>query len=76
MDKHKKLREKIRNIIMEDEKGFKNFFLHGEGGDHFPYEFDDNKKSNEEEEKNNEEAKELGMEPVSGDSLHLTAANM
>ena len=76
MENYKKLRDKIRNIIMEDEKGFKNFFLHGEGGDHFPYEFDDNKKSNEEEKTNDKKAKELGMEPISGDGLHLTGANM
>ena len=76
MEKHKKLREKIRDIIMENEQGFKNFFLHGQGGDHFPYEFDDNKKSNDEEELSDKKAKELGMEPISGDGLHLTGANM
>ena len=61
---------------MENEKGFKTFFMHGEGGDHFPYEFDDNKKSDKEEKENTEKAKNMGMEPMSGDGLHLTAANM
>ena len=76
MKEHKQLRQKIRDIIMENEKGFKNFFMHGEGGYHFPYEYDDNKKSDKEEKENNKEAKELGMEPISGNGLHLTSANM
>ena len=61
---------------MEYEIGSKNFFMHGEGGDHFPYEFDDTKKNAEEEENLNQKANDLGMEPVSGDALHLTNANM
>lgn len=61
---------------MEDEKGFKTFFLHGQGNDHFPYEEDDVKKSAEEEAANDKESKDLGMEPISGDGLHLTGSNM
>ena len=76
MDANKTLRQKIRNLIMEYEMGSQKFFMHGEGGDHFPYEYDDNKKSDKEEKDIDKKSKDLGMEPTSGAALHLTNANM
>ena len=56
--------------------GSPNFFMHGEGGDHFPYEEDDNAESAKKERENKKEAQAMGMDTISGDSLHLTGANM
>jgi len=76
MEQHKKLRAKIRNFILENEQGFKTFFLHGQGGEEFPYEDDEFIKGTEKEEETEKKATDLGMEPISGDSLHLTSSNM
>jgi len=75
METHSKLREKIRKIIAEEEQGFKTFYIHGEGGDHFPYEKQKDG-NNEESIELEKKSKDLGMEPVSGDGLHQTGANM
>ena len=77
MEKHKELRKKIREFIIEEyQMGSPNFFMHGEGGDHFPYEEDDNAESAKKERENKKEAQAMGMDTISGDSLHLTGANM
>lgn len=69
------LRSKIRQIIMEYEMGSNKFYMHGEGGDNFPYE-DEDKKDKEEIENVLHKSVELGMEPITGNGLHQTGANM